>query len=407
MAKPYGKVAMSQSLSSDVLKKRVAELEAALDRTSQKLHVIIDNAFEFIGLLDPEGKILEANQSALRFIDVKREDIVGKFFWDTPWWSHSQEQQETIQKAIHSARQGEFVRFETTHRRRDGLLHHFDFSLTPLKDDQGRIIYLLPEGRDISDRKFMEQTLEQEKMFLNVVLENIEDGIVACDQNGILTLFNRATRDFHALPQQPLPPEDWSEHYDLFHVDGITRMKKDEIPLFRALQGEHVRNAEMVIAPQKGRKRTLRASGQSLFSPSGEKIGAVVSMHDTTEQKIAEEALHFINAQLEAKVKRRTENLAKANQELSREIEERKKTEKEREEVIKQLRNAIEEIKKLREILPICASCKRIRDDKGYWNQVEDYIRAHAGIEFSHSICPKCMKELYPDFTDNGEKKKG
>ena len=55
-------------------------------------------------------------------------------------------------------------------------------------------------------------------------------------------------------------------------------------------------------------------------------------------------------------------------------------------------------------MLPICASCKKIRDDKGYWNQIETYIRDHSEAEFSHGICPDCAKKLYPEFYDRVEK---
>lgn len=62
------------------------------------------------------------------------------------------------------------------------------------------------------------------------------------------------------------------------------------------------------------------------------------------------------------------------------------------------LKEAYDEISTLRGIIPICASCKKIRDDKGYWNQIESYIKEHSEAEFSHSICPDCLKKLYPDF---------
>ncbi len=63
------------------------------------------------------------------------------------------------------------------------------------------------------------------------------------------------------------------------------------------------------------------------------------------------------------------------------------------------LQKALEEIKTLRGILPICANCKKIRDDAGYWNQIEGYIRDHSQAEFSHSICPECAQELYPEIS--------
>ncbi len=69
----------------------------------------------------------------------------------------------------------------------------------------------------------------------------------------------------------------------------------------------------------------------------------------------------------------------------------------ERENLIRELQKTLSEVKILRGFLPICASCKRIRDDQGYWNQIESYIRDRSEAEFSHSICPDCAKKLYPD----------
>lgn len=77
---------------------------------------------------------------------------------------------------------------------------------------------------------------------------------------------------------------------------------------------------------------------------------------------------------------------------------ERKRAEAEREKLIKELQDAIARINKLNGLLPICAHCKKIRDDKGYWNQIESYIREHSEAEFSHGICPDCAQELYPEF---------
>ena len=81
---------------------------------------------------------------------------------------------------------------------------------------------------------------------------------------------------------------------------------------------------------------------------------------------------------------------------MQRDITERKQAEKEREKLVRELQKAMTEIKALKGILPICASCKKIRDDKGYWNQVEVYIRDHSEAEFSHGICPECKEKLYP-----------
>jgi DNA-binding response OmpR family regulator len=67
---------------------------------------------------------------------------------------------------------------------------------------------------------------------------------------------------------------------------------------------------------------------------------------------------------------------------------------------MEQLRQAFDQIKTLKGIVPICASCKNIRDDRGFWNRVENYVRDHTEAEFSHAVCPDCMKRLYPQFKD-------
>lgn len=80
-----------------------------------------------------------------------------------------------------------------------------------------------------------------------------------------------------------------------------------------------------------------------------------------------------------------------------REIERRKKAEEERDKVIEDLQKALSEVKTLRGLIPICANCKNIRDDKGFWREIELYIREHSDARFTHGICPDCREELYPD----------
>jgi len=81
---------------------------------------------------------------------------------------------------------------------------------------------------------------------------------------------------------------------------------------------------------------------------------------------------------------------------------ERQKAEEARSVLIQSLQNALANVKLLSGLLPICANCKKIRDDKGYWSQVESYIHEHSEAEFSHSICPDCFKKLYPDLKIGG-----
>lgn len=88
----------------------------------------------------------------------------------------------------------------------------------------------------------------------------------------------------------------------------------------------------------------------------------------------------------------------------SKSIAERKKDDAQREKLITSLQEALEEIKDLQGIIPICSFCKQIRDDKGYWQQVDHYIAEHSEAQFSHSVCPKCIKENYPEFSEDEER---
>ncbi len=81
-----------------------------------------------------------------------------------------------------------------------------------------------------------------------------------------------------------------------------------------------------------------------------------------------------------------------------------KRAEAEKDRLIKQLQEAMKEIKTLSGLIPICASCKKIRDDSGYWKQVEQYIEEHSQAEFSHGICPECAEKLYPEYYNKKKK---
>ena len=115
-------------------------------------------------------------------------------------------------------------------------------------------------------------------------------------------------------------------------------------------------------------------------------------------KKVVEDQLQENLKNLDKIVAERTSSLRITNERLQSEVDERTKIEKEREKLIQDLQQALSEVNKLSGLLPICSYCKKIRDDKGYWNQIESYIHEHSEAEFSHSICQECAKKHYPDF---------
>jgi PAS domain S-box-containing protein len=149
----------------------------------------------------------------------------------------------------------------------------------------------LAEAQERRRLRQAETRLHEEQQFLKAVLESLQTGIVTCDADGILTLFNRAGREMHGLPQSALPPDRWSEAYGLCRADGKTPLPKEEIPLYRALRGEQVQGAEMAIVPKDGEARMVVASGRPIIDERGRRLGAVVAMQDVTEQKRLEAQL--------------------------------------------------------------------------------------------------------------------
>ncbi len=142
--------------------------------------------------------------------------------------------------------------------------------------------------------------IEQERKFSRVLLENLAEGVVAADAEGRLRLFNRVSRQWHGLDASAELPDQWTERFDLYRSDGVTPLPTAEIPLFRALQGEHVRGAEMTIVVKGGEPRLVIASGDPLINAEGRQVGAVVVMHDVTAERRAIEQLQTSEAELRA-----------------------------------------------------------------------------------------------------------
>lgn len=144
----------------------------------QKLaRIIVDSMYQFLGLLDAEGTVIEINQAALDGAGVALDDVVGRPFWEARWWALSEETQRRMKAMVAEARTGKFVRcdIEIYGESRGSRTIAIDFSLTPIHDDAGNVAFLLPEGRNISEKIAVEAALTRKNSEVQAALERLRE----------------------------------------------------------------------------------------------------------------------------------------------------------------------------------------------------------------------------------------
>ncbi|MBN2217942.1 MAG: PAS domain-containing protein [Pirellulales bacterium] len=246
-----------------------------------KYRAILDQTFEFIGLLTPDGTVLDANRTALEFTGVKKSEVLGKPFWETPWWKHSPEMRERLREAVKAAASGEFVRFETTHPAFDGSIHWIDFSLNPFRNEQGEVVFLVPEGRDVTDLKRAQEALvvamEWQRTF-----DVIPDLIALLDKDFRIIQANRTM----AL-RLGCTPEQAVGRRCCEVVHGLPD-PPEFCPLARMLASGNEERAEIEAERLGG---FFEITATPLRNAAGKLVGCIHVARDVTEHKRAENTL--------------------------------------------------------------------------------------------------------------------
>jgi len=125
----------------------------ALANSERRFRAIFNSTYQLIGVLEPDGTLLEVNQTALDLGGLRKEEVVGLPFWDTCWWRYSTEVQDRLKAGIREASQGTPVRYEEDVLAKDNTIRTIDFTLKPVVSQQGQTLLIITEGRDITDRK--------------------------------------------------------------------------------------------------------------------------------------------------------------------------------------------------------------------------------------------------------------
>jgi sigma-B regulation protein RsbU (phosphoserine phosphatase) len=283
---------MRAKLLEDFLKKlknkeRVQEAEA-FSRSNALLRVMFDQSSLLMGLLRPDGIVLEINSTAYSFINVSKSEVTGKPFWDTPWWTHSPEQQDRLRKAIDAAAHGEFVRFEANHPTVDGKLMYVDFSLKPVMDDDGNVVLLLPEGRDITERKLAEESLRNNYLLMRVMFDQSSLLMGLLKPDGTTLDINSTAYSFLKVKEsEAIGKPFWETPWWTHLPEQQERLRK---AVEAAARGEFVR-FEANHPTSDGKLMYVDFSLKPVRDDKGNVVLLLPEGRDITERKQSEEAL--------------------------------------------------------------------------------------------------------------------
>jgi PAS domain S-box-containing protein len=215
---------------------------------------------------------------------------------------------------------------------------------------------------DITDRKQSEEELKESERRYQTLAENVHDMILVFDLNLEPTYISPSVK-----------------YLSGYNVEEAMKHRLDQI-----------------LTPESYKRLMEIFEREISFERSGQKHGPGWSQ--TIEQEILRRDGATVWIEVTLNLIYDEEGILKSIVGIARDITERKLAALEREQLLSELQQALANVKTLSGLLPICANCKKIRDDKGYWNQIESYISEHSEAVFSHGICPECTKQLYPDF---------
>jgi PAS domain S-box-containing protein len=276
------------------LESRVAERTAALQVSERRFRAIFHTQFQFIGLMATDGILLEANRTALAAAGVLEEDVLGKPFWETPWWIHDPLQQERLREAVRRSASGRPDRFEASHPRGDGTLMWVDFSLTPYTENGG-VILLIPEGRDITERKRAEAAVRASEERFREFMAHAPIAAWVTEADGRLSYVSPGFENLLALaPGSSLGKTP----ADLFPQEISTRhVANNRIVL---ASGRVVEEEEVFLYPD-GSTGVAMVAKFPMRGPSGEPQVGGVALDITAQRRAEQTARDRINASLKEK----------------------------------------------------------------------------------------------------------
>ena len=339
-------------MQNDELRQVQFELEASRDRYLDLYDLAPVGYFS----LSDKGSILGANLMGATMLGMDRGKLKGRHFSqfiakeDQDVFYHHR--QKLIEKKTKQT-------CELKLTKKDETEFYVQLDSNAVKEGAGNLCVIQTSLSDISKRKQAEMAFIATKQEIESIIKAVPDIIYRLDPKGRLSYISDSVKRYGYQPDELIGTSVIKLVYPADRVKTIHRIKE------RRTGDRSTKSFETRLITRNQTPVSFEVfiiSAEGLYSPAKSGLGTFLG-----------------------------------TQGIARDITARKQAEEEREKLISKLQEALDNIKTLKGLLPICASCKNIRDDRGYWNQIEAYITYHSEAEFSHGICPDCAKKLYSD----------
>jgi PAS domain S-box-containing protein len=287
-------------------RERALSIEAAT--ANAKFRAFFDQGPLFAGIMALDGTLLEANRLSLEACGYRREQVIGKLFWECPWWSGSEKLRETIKAATARAAAGEQYRAELPYFVANGSERMVDFEVLPIKDEKGRVLFLAPTGSDITERKLAE---EDRNKFV-ALAENTTDFIGMCDLEGKAFYVNKSGLKLVGLDS--LTEAQRTPVREFFFPEDVSRIVDEFFPkILRDGNGEiEVRFRHF----KTGRALWMLYKVITLRGEDGTPVGFATVSRDITQRRELEDNLRQLASDLSEGSRRKDEFLAMLAHEL-------------------------------------------------------------------------------------------